>query len=147
MSAPWSEYLALLSKLGNTLEELTGVEQRKTQAAGMGDRMTVEDCMKREQAISLSLRSLDKKREEFLAQLGLAGQPLSRLAEHAPAEQELETKAAVETLQRKYALFQAASQVARNTLECNLRAIERLQAEGEEHPEGPSSASRADFRV
>ena len=33
----------------------------------------------------------------------------------------------VEELRRKYKLFQAASQVARDTLEVNLRAIEQLQ--------------------
>lgn len=34
----------------------------------------------------------------------------------------------VEELRRQYALFQNASQVARDTLEINLRAIERMQA-------------------
>lgn len=144
MSAPvWSDYLRLLGSISAALEELTAIERRKTEAAGRGDLLAVEECMKREQALSLSLRSLEKKREDLLCLLGLGGQPLSRLAEHAPAGQELETKAAAEELQRQYTLFQAASEVARNTLECNLRAIERLQAAGQEAP----PRSQADFRV
>lgn len=144
MSAPaWSDYLRLLGSIGTALEELTAIERRKTEAAGRGDLLAVEECMKREQALSLSLRSLEKKREDMLSLLGLGGQPLSRLAGHAPAGQELETKRAVEELQRQYTLFQAASEVARNTLECNLRAIERLQTAGQE----ASPQSQADFRV
>ena len=40
-----------------------------------------------------------------------------------------EVKAAAERLRQQYSVFQAASEVARNTLECNLRAIEQLQAQ------------------
>lgn len=147
MSAPaWTEYLKLLTNLSGTLEELTAVERRKTEAAGRGDLLGVEDCMKREQALSLSLRSLDQKREHLLGKLGLAGKPLSALAAHAPVELELETKGAVEDLQRQYTLFQAASDVARSTLECNLRAIEKLQA-SQQAGTATQPASQADFRV
>ncbi len=147
MSAPaWSEYLRLLVSLSGTMEELTAIERRKTEAAGRGDLLGVEDCMKREQALSLSLRSLDRKREDLLTGLGLGGMPLSRLTEHAPVEYELETKRAAEELQRQYTLFQAASEVARSTLECNLRAIEKLQTARQTDPlaEPPH---QADFRV
>ena len=34
----------------------------------------------------------------------------------------------MEDLQRQYTMFQAASEVARDTLEVNLRAIEQIQA-------------------
>lgn len=145
--AAWQEYLALLAGLGASLEKLTAIERRKTEAAGRGDLLGVEDCMKQEQAMSLSLRSLDRKRETMLSALGLSGQPLSALVLHSPPEHELETKRAVEELQRQYGLFQAASEVARNTLECNLRAIERLLSPEEEGriPEEPRR--QADFRI
>lgn len=146
MSAAWSEYLRLLASLSGTMGELTAVEQRKTEAAGRGDLLGVEDCMKREQALSLSLRSFDRKREDLLARLGLSGMPLSHLTAHAPAEHELETKRAVEELQRQYTLFQAASEVARSTLECNLRAIEKLQAVGQTDAQA-EVPHQADFRV
>ena len=64
----------------------------------------------------------------MLAQLGLHGVSLSQLEDHSPPELQLETKRVVEELRRQYALFQNASQVARDTLEINLRAIERMQA-------------------
>lgn len=125
----WQEYLKLLSGLSRTLEQLTKVEQDKKTAASQGDLAGVEDCMKQEQAISLSLRSFDIRREKMLAGLGLEGVNLSGLPDRAPQELRLEVKAAAERLRQQYSVFQAASEVAQNTLECNLRAIEQLQAQ------------------
>ena len=88
----------------------------------------VEECIKREQVMSLTLRGYDQKRDIMLADLGLKGITLDQLEQHSPDEFQLETKAVVEDLRRQYKLFQAASTVARDTLEVNLRAIERLQA-------------------
>lgn len=85
--------------------------------------------MKREQVLSLSLRGCDQRRDKLLAELGLRGVTLSQLEARSPDEFQLETKAVVEELRRQYKLFQAASQVARDTLEINLRGIERLQAQ------------------
>lgn len=126
--ALWQDYLKFLGSLSQTLEQLTQVEQEKNAAAAQGDLLGVEDCMKREQVLSLTLRGYDQKREGMLAQLGLKNVPLKELERHSPPELRMETKAAVEQLRRKYAMFQAASDAARVTLEVNLRAIEREQA-------------------
>ena len=114
--------------LTNTLATLTQVERDKNDAASQGDLIGVEECMKREQVLSLSLRGYDQKRDSLLRDLGITGVRLSTLVDHSPEELRLETKAVAEELRRQYALFQTASEVARNTLECNLRAIERTQA-------------------
>ena len=106
--------------------------------------------MKREQVISLSLRGYDQKRDAMLAQLGLRGVSLSQLEDHSPPELQLETKRTVEQLRRQYTLFQSASQVARDTLEINLRAIERLQAAqagGTAEAEEQRKDHQTDFRA
>ena len=126
--AGWQDYLKFLNSLAHTLEQLTQVEQEKNTAAAQGDLLGVEECMKREQVLSLSLRGYDQKRETMLAQLGLKNVTLKELERHSPPDLRMETKAAVELLRSKYALFQAASDAARITLEVNLRAIEREQA-------------------
>ncbi len=127
--AGWQDYLKLMRDLTKTLETLTQVERDKNDAASQGDLIGVEECMKREQVLSLSLRGCDQRRDKLLAELGLRGVTLSQLEAHSPDEFQLETKAVVEELRRQYKLFQAASQVARDTLEINLRGIERLQAQ------------------
>ena len=127
--ATWQDYLKLMEGLSRTLEQLTQVELDKNTAASRGDVLGVEECMKREQVLSLSLRGCDQRRDKLLAELGLRGVTLSQLEARSPDEFQLETKAVVEELRRQYKLFQAASQVARDTLEINLRGIERLQAQ------------------
>ena len=126
--ATWQDYLKLMVSLTHTLEELTRVEQEKNDAASRGDLAGVETCIKREQVLSLTLRGYDQKRDAMLAALGLRGITLSQLESRCPEELQLETKGVVEELRRQYELFQAASEVARDTLEVNLRAIERIQA-------------------
>ena len=126
--ASWQDYLKLMRDLTKTLETLTQVERDKNDAASQGDLIGVEECMKREQVLSLTLRGYDQKRDSLLRDLGITGVRLSTLVDHSPEELRLETKAVAEELRRQYALFQTASEVARNTLECNLRAIERTQA-------------------
>ena len=124
----WQDYLTFLGKLSGTLEELAQVEREKHDAASQGDLGRVEACMQKEQVMSLTLRGYDQKRDSLLRDLGITGVRLSTLVDHSPEELRLETKAVAEELRRQYALFQTASEVARNTLECNLRAIERTQA-------------------
>ena len=135
----WKKYLALMEKLGATLEQLSELEKAKTRAVSKGDLPGVEECMKKEQVISLSLRGMDQKRDKMLAEMGLAGVHLRDLAAHAPKELYQETKAAAEKLRQQYEMYQASSKVAMDTLECNLRAIEQIQKAqsvlpGEERP-------------
>ena len=82
----------------------------------------------------------------MLREMELAGVPLRELAGHAPEELYQETKDAAETLRQKYDVFQAASEVARHTLECNLRAIEKMQKAQDAPPE-EAQPHQADFRV
>ena len=59
---------------------------------------------------------------------------------HCPQEEYFATQDVVVKLQGQYKIFQAASQVARDTLECHLRAIEKIQKDyngGEPLPEQP----------
>lgn len=145
--AVWQDYMKLLDNLGNTLDKLTEIERTKTAAVGAGDLPAVENCMKQEQVISLTLRGMDQKREKLLGQLGLTGVPLRELEARGPEERRMETKQAVEKLRRKYEIFQSASEVARNALECNLHVIEQFQKSKNAPPpeEGPHLG--ADFRA
>ena len=147
----WMDYLKLLEGLSKTIGQLTEVEQKKILAVSQGRLDEVEDCMKREQALSLSLRGCDQKRETMLARMGLKNIPLRQLEQHAPEGLEMETKRVANELRGKYSVFQSASQVARNTLECNLRAIERIQERqqqgGAPTPPPQEGASQYDLRA
>ena len=96
MAGLWRDYLALLDSLGGTLEELTELERTKTLAVGRSDLDGLEECMKREQVASLTLRGLDQKRDKLLAGMGLAGVPLRDMPERAPQDIRQEGKEAAE---------------------------------------------------
>ena len=143
--ALWQDYLRQLEGLTKTIGQLTEIEKKKTLAVSEGRLDEVE------QVLSLSLRGFDQKREAMLARMGLTGVPLRQLEDHAPDELLMETKRTAEKLRGQYEMFQTASQVARNTLECNLRVLEQLQAEAGQAP--PAAAGEQgepghyDFRV
>ena len=128
MTWTWESYLKLLQEVGSTMEQLAAVEREKTKAVCAGDLEAVDECMKREQAFSLSLRGSDRKREAAIRELGLEGVKLSRLSTRAPQEIRLEAKQVAEETLRQYELFKTANQVAQSTLECNLREIEKVLA-------------------
>ena len=146
-------YLGVLQELAATLEELTSVQQEKTQVVRADDLAGLNECMKREQALSLALRSLDQRRETALAAMGLREVPLSGLTAQAPEDYREETRRTVELLRDQYLQYHGAAEVARNTLECNLHQIEKVLAEM--NPEGQAGAAepqlpsqmRTDFRA
>ena len=140
----WQAYLKLINQLSDAMEQLSGVEEEKTAAVSRGDLGAVDACMKREQTLSLSLRGIDQKREAMLARMGLQGTALRDLEDTAPSELLMETKRAAETLRGRYKVFRAASQVARDTLECNLRAIERAM-EAQDASQGEMIPRQSDF--
>ena len=126
MAASFEQYFAFLQELGEVFEKLTDLTKEKTEAVRRGDLGAVNDCMKREQVISLSLRSMDIKREKMLSELGLAGVPLSGLAAHCPAELRLEARRVEDKLRNQLAVYRSAADVARATLEISLHEIEKM---------------------
>ena len=113
--ALWREYLEQLERLGETLEQLTELEREKSAAVGRGDLEAVD----------------------------LAGSTLRQLEDQAPPEAQLESKRVAERLRQRYQIFQSASEVARNALECNLHAIEKAQRQQPGEP--PAGARQSDF--
>lgn len=145
MYEAYREYFAFMELLGKTLDQLTELAKEKTVAVRRDDLLAVDDCMKREQALGLSLRAMDKKRDKLLAAIGLENVTLSGLAQHCPEELQQEARTAANRLRDRYDLYRSASDVARTTLECNLHQIERMMADEADAPLG--SGSIADIRA
>lgn len=150
-------YLSLLRDLTKTLTQLTEIEQQKIKAVRQDDLALLNDCMKREQVLTLSLRGYEQKRQAALNGSSLAGLPLSSLSAHVPEAQHMEAKTISEDLLRAYEVFKGSFEVAQNTLECNLHQIEKqLGTMGmdptqnlgyrDTEPELPSTL-RTDFRA
>lgn len=149
-------FLSLLRELGNTLAALTEIEQKKTNAVRLDDLAALNECMKQEQVLSLTLRGFEQRRQSILMAWNVGDAPLRALSSHLPDEFRLEAKAVEETLRRQYDLFRGAFEVAQNTLECNLHQIEKHLAELGIDPNAPGYTTvapelpqnmRTDFRA
>ena len=118
----YADLLHLLVELEGSLKRLTAIQEEKR--AKLQDLDGLNDCMKREQALSLSLRGMESKREKLLSALGLEGVPLRELPRRCPLEHRAETNRAVEQVLRQYEVLQSAQGAARAVLEGRLRQVE-----------------------
>jgi len=145
MEISFQAYFKHLDQLGGTLEELTGLAREKTRAVMKGDLEAVDAVVRREQALSLSLRGAERRREEFMKGLGLQGTALSALPDRVPEELRPQARKTVEELRRRYELYRDTAQVARTTLECNIHMIEKHmeQISGAPAPSGSVTDIRA----
>ena len=145
MHEAYREYFAFMGELGKLLDRLTELAKEKAAAVRRDDLLAVDSCMKREQALGLSLRAMDKKRETLLDGMGLKDVSLSDFAQRCPEEIRKEARDASEELRVRYMLYRSASDVARTTLECNLHQIERMLADEADAPVGGGTI--ADIRA
>lgn len=157
MKNPFDDYLDLLDQIRTALDHLSGLAKEKSAAVRNNDLIRLDEIMKQEQAEALNFRGLEQRQNTLLNATGLKGIPLSSLAEHFPPKMRLEAKLRVEKLQTQYQVYRTCSEVARNTLECNLHMIEKI-LEGISTPaqRGPGyqvkdpeipSPMRTDFRA
>lgn len=123
-----SAYLTLLDELSGDLESLAGLAREKTSAVRRDDLGALNDVMKREQALALSLRGREQKRQKLAAQLELEGTHLSALPHSVPKPLLPRAQETVERLRRSYDSYRNAAEVARHTLEINLHEIEKIIA-------------------
>lgn len=129
MEGLYEEYLKFLESLGQTLEQLTELAMEKADAVRKDDLVRLNACMNREQALSLALRSMDRKRETLLKQMGLEDVTLSGLAGRYPPALQARAREVAGRTQDQYRIYASAAEVAQTTLECNLHQIEKILAE------------------
>ena len=139
-------YLQLLAEIKAVIEQLINVEQQKLDAVHKADLVTVDECIRQEQAISLTMRSLDNRRDKMMPELGLVGSNLSNLAEHFPPELRDEAAKAAAALRSGYADYTSISEAARMALERGLREIDVMMqpaaASTEQTPQVPRPGTR-----
>lgn len=152
MEPVYTEYLGHLEELSGLLERMSETARRKLMAARVGDLEALDQCMKQEQAYSMTLRGMDQKRDKMLEAMGLTGVTLSRLAEFYPEELQMQASRVAERAMNRYEEYISAADAARTTMECALRDIDRMMPENQrarleaEEP-APPPRMRTDFRA
>ena len=120
-----SALIEFLESLDREIHLLTELQSQKLESVHAHDLERLNDCIKQEQAISLSLRGMEQKRSKLLAGLGLSGVPLRELSQNCPPEQRAAVSTAVERLLRDRQLLSSAQAAARTAMERDLHMISR----------------------
>lgn len=141
--AEFQGYLKLLRELTKTLRQLTELERRKLAAVRANDVQAVDDCIRQEQVLSLSLRGAEQRRGKLLKELGLEQEPLSKLAGHAPEELRQETREAMKGLRDSYDEYKSSSDAARSALERVLHDVDRMLADAKREAPRQSGLRRS----
>ncbi|EOS65177.1 flagellar export chaperone FlgN [Oscillibacter sp. 1-3] len=138
MDGVYQAYLNLLRSLGESLDQLSVLAQKKVAAANGDDLMALDEIMKQEQAMTLAFRGMEQTREKLLEQLNCGNVPLSRLPERFPPQMQGQAREAVAALQKQYQNYRKDADAARLVLERHLREIDAIITEmgGAPAPEG-----------
>lgn len=141
--AVFREYLQLLRGLEKTVGQLVELERKKAGAVRANDVQLVDDCIRQEQVLSLSLRGAEQKRAKLLKELGLEHVKLFGLEREAPEELRQEAHETACALHRRYEEYQSASDAARTALERVLIQIDQmLAAEQQKAPQPQAGGLR-----
>lgn len=126
MDQPYLSYLTLLDELSSVLAQLADLAQEKISAVRTDDLMKLNEVLKQEQALALNVRGLEQKMSRQRGELALPSESVSQLVAAYPRELQMRAKQSVNRLQTQYTLYHGVSEVARNTLECNLHEIDKI---------------------
>ena len=134
-ASDYQAYLDLLKELTGCLDRLGEVAVEKAQRVRQDDLLAMDEVLKQEQVLSLSLRGLDQRRTKLLTKLGLSGVPLTGLPGKYPAELQDQAKRTVEELRTSYKMYRSRADLARGMLELNLHQIDKLIIAAGAHPD------------
>lgn len=128
-------------------EEHLPLEQRKLEAIQQDDVSGVEECMKQEQALTLKLKGLDRKRESIQKELGWEGKPFREIVDAVPAENRQELRKLFDQLTNIVTIFSETNKEAMTAMEVHLRDMQKVMKikshEGAYDPDGnPAAADR-----
>ncbi len=117
-----------MSELGESLDRLSGLARQKQEHVRADDLIGLDEVLKQEQAMTLTLRGLEQRRLKLVSQLGLEGTGLDDLPEKFPDALRPEARQTVDAVRESYSLYRSCADAARNMLEVNLHEMERLIA-------------------
>lgn len=143
MEQLYSSYLDVLDGLSRDMDKLADLCREQSAAVRRDDLMGLNDVMKQQQVVGLSLRGREQKRQKQALQLGLDGTRLSALTQKVPRSLLPRAQETVERLHRSYENYSNAAQVARTTLEVNLHEIDKILAAHGVDPAQSQSGSYA----
>ena len=128
---------ALIDELNRLFEELNTVEEQKIKALKEEKVSRIEECMKKEQVLTLQFRSCEKKAEKLMEEGGTSSGTLRGLVEQLSPKERHELWPAYEKLQNRIRLWQEKGTAAEELLKLRLyHTGKRLAGSGIYDPHG-----------
>ncbi|MGE4213280.1 MAG: flagellar export chaperone FlgN [Anaerotignaceae bacterium] len=105
------------------LDKLADVQQKKLDAVHNNDLALLDKCMKQEQAAIMKSKSLDRKREAILLDLGYSGLSYKQILEKVSEEKKKVSAPLFEKLRIATNNFNELNNVIKTAIEVNLHSI------------------------
>ncbi len=119
------ELLKVLEDTTRFLQELSIVEEEKFQAAMKNHILTLEECIKKEQAFVLRSKGLDLKRTSIQKAMGAETLTLKQIIETVDGEDKASLQAAFTELQKTLTDYQEIYHRAKTAIEVNLYRVNK----------------------
>ena len=153
----YEEYLAFLEELLHEMNHLIEIVKQKLEAIQNHELDVLNECIKQEQAVSLTLRGLEQKRGKLLAAIGCEKVPLSEMPRRCPEEHRARMQELVNQLLTADKVYKSVQAPSRTIMERDLRSIRKeLESRGVEQelddnyktaPPTRGKGLRTDFRA
>lgn len=117
--------MTILEETNHFLLEVTQVEQKKYEATLENNVIVVEDCMKKEQALLLRLKGLDKKRERALQTLGKPDATFREVIATLPEAEKAPLENMFAQMQQNLKKYKEVETNAQNALEFHVHCIDK----------------------
>lgn len=141
----YNDFIAVLSDLTKVFVNLVRVEETKLRAALENNIELLQSCMTKEQAASMELKGLERRRLQLQSSLGFDQMTFQEMIEKAEPDHAYELSNAVRLLSDSMRQFEAVSDEARTVIEMNLANLDMLLAQRhirEQDTKGSSSTGK-----
>lgn len=122
----YTEFNALIKDFIELFDTLIDVEQKKLDAVIANDIAKVEESIKKEQAVILQLRGLERHRESAQVSMGMKDLTFREILEQAPEDVSKALTPMFQELTQKVHTFQSINDNAKDAINVKLHHIQSM---------------------
>ncbi len=151
----FEKYFDFLKELTAELKNLTELQKSKLKAIEEHSLDALNDCIKKEQAISLKMRGIEQKRVKLLNELGLSGTKMADISQKCPAQHKENVEKQVEATMSAYDEYKSIQTKATAEIARNMKFVETslahrgyvLENDEQDVPTPTHKTQPTDFKV
>lgn len=128
------ELRKIILEMIDIFRKLIPVEKNKLAAAAGYNVVSLEECMKKEQAAVLKLRGLDQKREDFLESAGWKGKTFRQILEDYEGGDREALMQLFEEFEQLFREFRDVNQDTNEVIRTNLHQVEKMAKDATFYP-------------